>query len=318
MEKIYRISELKGKIHNPVVTLGVFDGVHRGHQKIIEYTKSLASEKSGDSVIITFDVHPRVLLENKTPFFITSLSHRLVLFERLSVDYTLILSFNDSLAQTNAEDFIENILVKELGSKCIVLGFNCHFGKNRSGNIKLVKELAGKYHYEAHECPPETYKGQVISSTIIRKAIQEGALEKAEAMLGRPVSILGTVVRKSGRGVTMGYPTANLDLHHEIRPPQGVYATKVCWKEKEYLALTNIGSRPTFSKETLSSEDETMEIETHILDFHESIYGKDLEVQFLFRIRDEIPFGSIEALKQQIEKDKEILLKKVLSGALMK
>ena len=116
----------------------------------------------------------------------------------------------------------------------------------------------------------------------------------------------------------MGYPTANLDLHHEIRPPQGVYATKVCWKEKEYLALTNIGLRPTFSKEPLSSEDETMEIETHILDFHESIYGKDLEVQFLFRIRDEIPFGSIEGLKKQIEKDQEILLKKVPSGTLTK
>ncbi|MCF6148394.1 MAG: bifunctional riboflavin kinase/FAD synthetase [Candidatus Kuenenia sp.] len=318
MEKIYSINELKRKIHNPVVTLGVFDGVHRGHQKIIEYTKRLASEKGGNSVVITFNIHPRILLENKSPFFITSLSHRLVLFQRLGVDYTLILPFDDTLAQTEAEDFIKDILVKKLGLECIVLGFNCHFGKNRSGNIKLVKELAGKYHYEAYECPPETYEGQVISSTIIRKAIQEGSLEKAEVMLGRPVSILGTVVRKSGRGTTLGYPTANLDLHHEIRPPQGVYATKVCWKEKEYLALTNIGVRPTFSKELFSSEDETMEIETHILDFHESIYGEDLEVQFLFKIRDETPFGSIEELKRQIEKDKEVLLKKIFTGIMPK
>jgi len=318
LEKIYSINELKRKIHDPVVTLGVFDGVHRGHQKIIEYTRRLASEKGGNSVIITFTIHPRVLLENKTPFFITSLPHRLVLFQRLGVDYTLILPFDETLAQTDAEDFIKNILVKKLGTKHIVLGFNCHFGKNRSGNIKLVKELADKYQYEAYECPPEKYNGRIISSTNIRKAIQEGSLEDAEAMLGRPVSILGTIVKKSGRGASLGYPTANLDLHHEIRPPQGVYATKVFWKEKEYLALTNIGLRPTFSKELFSSEDETMEIETHILDFHESIYGEDLEVQFLFRIRDEIPFNSVDDLKRQIEKDKEIVLKKALSYSLLK
>ena len=130
-------------------------------------------------------------------------------------------------------------------------------------------------------------------------------------MLGRPVSILGTVVKKSGRGRTLGFPTANLNLHHEVRPPRGVYGTRVRWAGHEHLALTNIGSRPTFAKEPLTSEDETLEIEVHILDFQESLYGLDLEVQFLFKIRDEIPFKTADELKSQIEKDKEVLLTRI-------
>jgi riboflavin kinase/FMN adenylyltransferase len=128
-------------------------------------------------------------------------------------------------------------------------------------------------------------------------------------MLGRPVSILGTVVRKSGRGKTLGYPTANLDLHHEVRPPRGVYGTKLCWAGHDYLALTNIGMRPTFAREPFTGEDERLEVEVHILDFHENIYGQNLEVQFLFKIRDEMPFTTSEELKSQIERDEEDLLK---------
>ncbi|MEP9412616.1 MAG: hypothetical protein HRF42_14725, partial [Candidatus Brocadia sp.] len=162
-------------------------------------------------------------------------------------------------------------------------------------------------------CPPLIYRGQVISSTAIRKAILEGELEKAEAMLGRPVSVLGTVVKKSGRGRILGYPTANLELHHEVRPPRGVYGTKVRWAEQVHLALTNIGLRPTFVQEPFTGEEETLEIEVHILDFQGSLYGQTLEVQFLFKIRDEIPFQTAEELKTQIERDKEALLKKALT-----
>ncbi|MCF6156555.1 MAG: bifunctional riboflavin kinase/FAD synthetase [Candidatus Brocadia sp.] len=314
MEKIYGIKELPRKINYPVVTIGMFDGVHRGHQKIIECIRHYALTRKGESVVITFNRHPKSIIENRPPSFIISMDHRLSLFERLGVDHTVVLQFDQKLAEMTAEDFIREILVCWLGVKCIVLGFNCHFGKDRQGNITLVRKLADHYGFEVYECPPVIYRGQVISSTAIRQAILNGELDKAEAMLGRPVSILGTVVKKSGRGRILGYPTANLNLHHEVRPPQGVYGTKVRWAEQDYLALTNIGLRPTFAKEPFTSEDETLEIEVHILDFQGSLYGQNLEVQFLFKIRDEIPFQTVEELKAQIEKDKEILLKRALTA----
>lgn len=313
LETIYGIKELARKIHNPVATLGVFDGVHRGHQKIIETVKQHAGREKGESVVITFDRHPKNVIESRPPSFITTLEHRLVLFERLGVDHTVVLAFDQKLSRMTAEDFVRDILVRWLNVKSLVLGFNCHFGKDREGNIALVRKLANDYGFAVYGCSPEIYRGQVISSTAIRQAIQGGLLEKAQGMLGRPVSIMGTVVEKSGRGRVLGYPTANLNLHHEVRPPRGVYGTKVHWKGQEYLALTNIGLRPTFAKESFASDDETLEIEVHILDFREDIYGRDLEVQFLFKIRDEIPFKTTDELKAQIERDKELLLKKALT-----
>ena len=312
METIYGIKELARKIHYPVATIGMFYGVHRGHQKIIECIRYKASQQNGESIVITFDRHPKNIIENRPPSFITSLEHRLKLFERFGVNHSVVLGFDIKLAIMSAEDFVREILVSWLDIKCIVLGFNCRFGKDREGDITLVRKLSDKYGFEVYGCPPLLYRGQVISSTAIRKAILQGELEMAEGMLSRPVSILGTVVEKSGRGRTLGFPTANLNLHHEVRPPRGVYGTRVLFAGQEHLALTNIGLRPTFATEPLSSEDETLEIEVHILDFQESIYGKDLEVQFLFKIRDEIPFKTAEELKSQIEKDKEILLKRTL------
>lgn len=309
MDIILGMTGLRKKIQYPVATLGMFDGVHLGHQKIIECIRRFAAEKQGESVVITFDCHPKSVIENRPASFITSLNHRLALIERLGVDHTVVLHFNQKLAQMTAKDFIKEILVEWLGVKCVVLGFNCRFGKNREGNSALVNKLAVDYGFEAHGCPPVVYKDQVISSTAIRQAILDGNLEKAAGMLGRPVSILGTVVKKIGRGKTLGYPTANLDLHHEVRPPRGVYGTKVCWSGQWHLALTNIGLRPTFAREAPVSENETMEIEVHIVDFEENLYGRDLEVQFLFKIRDEMSFKTAEELKAQIEKDKDTLLK---------
>jgi len=310
LETIYELKESTRKLHYPVATIGMFDGVHLGHKKIIDTIRHYALEKKGESVVITFDRHPKNITENRPPSFLTSLQHRLTLFERLGVDLAVVLTFDQKLAQMTAEDFIHEILVCWLGAKCIVLGFNCHFGKGRRGNITLVRKLADKYGFEVYECPPILYRGHVISSTAIREAILKGALEKAEGMLGRPVSIMGTVVKKSGRGKTLGYPTANLNLHHEVRPPRGVYGTRVHWGGQDYLALTNIGLRPTFAREPFTSEDETLEIEVHILYFQESLYGKDMEVQFLFKIRDELSFKTADELKAQIERDKEMLLQK--------
>lgn len=287
----------------------MFDGVHLGHQKIIECVKHFAVEKQGESVVITFDRHPKSVTENRPASFITSLNHRLSLLARLGVDNAVVLNFDQKLSQMTAGDFIREIMVRRLGVKCMVLGFNCRFGKNREGNSALVNTLAAHYGFEVHGCPPVAYKDQVISSTAIRQAILNGDLEKAAGMLGRPVSILGTVVKKAGRGRTLGYPTANLNLHHEVRPPRGVYGTRAYWSGQWHPALTNIGVRPTFAKEAPVSECETMEIEVHIVNFQENLYEHDLEVQFLFKIRDEMSFETAEELKAQIKKDEEALLK---------
>ena len=287
----------------------MFDGVHLGHQKVIECVNRFAAEKQGKSVVITFDRHPKSITENRPASFITSLNHRLSLLERLGVNNAVVLGFDQKLAQMAAGDFIKEIMVERLGVKCVVLGFNCRFGKNREGNSALVNTLAARYGFEVHGCPPVAYKDQVISSTAIRQSILDGDLEKAAGMLGRPVSIIGTVVKKAGRGRTLGYPTANLNLHHEVRPPRGVYGTMAYWSGQWYPALTNIGMRPTFAKEAPVSESETMETEVHIVNFQENLYGSDLEVQFLFKIRDEMSFETTEELKTQIEKDKATLLR---------
>ncbi len=311
MNIIFDIAGLRKKIPNPVATLGMFDGVHLGHQKVIECVNHFAAEKQGESVVITFDRHPKSITENRPASFITSLNHRLSLLERLGVDNAVVLGFDQKLAQMAAGDFIKEIMVERLGVKCVVLGFNCRFGKNREGNSALVNTLAAQYGFEVHGCPPVAYKEQVISSTAIRQAILEGDLENAAGMLGRPVSIIGTVVKKAGRGRTLGYPTANLNLHHEVRPPRGVYGAMAYWSGQWHPALTNIGMRPTFAKETPVSESETMEIEVHIVNFQENLYGCDLEVQFLFKIRNEMSFETAEELKVQIEKDKAALLKRM-------
>ena len=304
---------LRKKIQYPVVTLGTFDGVHLGHQRIIECVKRFAAERQGESVVITFDRHPKSVIENKPVSFITSLNHRLALIERLGVDRVVVLNFDQKLVQMTAEDFIKEIMVEWLGVKFVVLGFNCRFGKNREGNSALVNKLAAGYGFETYGCPPVVYGEQIISSTAIRQAILDGDLKRAAGMLGRPVSILGTVVKKAGRGRVLGYPTANLNLHHEVRPPRGVYGTRVYWSGQWHLAVTNIGLRPTFAKEVPASENETMEIEVHIINFEKNLYGRDIEVQFLFKIRDEVSFKTIEELKAQIEKDKDTLSKSSLS-----
>ncbi|MFQ5962845.1 MAG: bifunctional riboflavin kinase/FAD synthetase [Candidatus Scalinduaceae bacterium] len=302
MDTILGIKKLQKKLIWPVVTLGVFDGVHLGHQRVIEKTVNLANKKKGESIVLTFGRHPRSILSKEPQSCITSLEHRLVLFEQLGVDITVVLKFSKKVSETSAEDFITRIIYGWLGAKVIVLGFNCSFGKDRMGNASMVHDFANKYGFEVVTCKPVESEGETVSSTAIRKNIVQGDLQKAKGMLGRRVSVFGTVVKGSGRGKMLGFPTANLNLHHEIKPPSGVYATKVFLSGKEYGAITNVGKRPTFGENTRSSEPI---VEAHIVDFNESIYGKDLEVQFLFKLREEIKFENIDELKQQLKRDKK-------------
>jgi riboflavin kinase / FMN adenylyltransferase len=301
LDTISGIKKIQKKLTWPVVTLGVFDGVHLGHQKVIKKTINLANKENGESIILTFDRHPKSFLSQKQQTCITSLEHRLVLFEQLGVDISVVLDFDKKIAEISAEDFIAKIIHEWLGAKVVVLGFNCSFGKDRRGDASMVCDFAGKYGFEVVVCEPVEFEGEITSSTAIRKKIIQGDLQKAKGMLGRRVSVFGTVTKGFGRGVELGFPTANLNLHHEIKPPSGVYATKAFLDGREYNAITNIGNCPTFEK---NADDNEPIVEVHIIDFSESIYGKDLEVQFLYKLREEIKFENADELKRQLERDK--------------
>ena len=312
MEIINGIEKPLRRLSWPVVTLGVFDGIHRGHLQLINKAISWAKKEGGESVVLTFSKSPKVVLGRRPSSIITSLEHRLHFFERYGVDITVVMEFNDDVANIKADDFIKRVLHNWLGVKGVVLGHNCSFGKNGEGNKSLINRFANQYGYEVYSCEPVKLEGQIISSTLIREAIMCGDLKRAEVMLGRPVTVLGTVVSGSKRGSKVLFPTANLDLHHEIMPPIGVYGTIVQLNGKEFYAITNIGTRPTFEAEPFDKINnlETV-VEVHILDFADSIYGQDLEVRFVCKIRDERKFNSVEELKKQIEDDRDTFLKHV-------
>lgn len=284
--------------------------MHLGHQKIIQEARDWARNNKGETVVITFKSHPKAVLSGRPLNFITSLEHKLVLLQRQGVDIILVFDFKE-VAELRAEDFIRQV-VGMLGTKGWVMGINSHFGKNREGDFSLASRLSQYYGYQLRVCPPVNYKGDIISSTRIRTAILAGDLEEAEGMLGRPVSVLGTVVRGSGRGKSLGYPTANLDLQQEIRPPSGVYATWVTLHGKDYLSLTSIGTRPTFEGEGKETS------EVYIINFDRDLYGEVLEVKFIYKLREELKFASAEALKAQMDKDKEEVLRKPGKNTLTK
>lgn len=290
-------------------TVGVFDGVHRGHRALIDELVSWAHSHHGDAVVVTFDRHPREVLHGERPAALASLEHRLVLLERANVDAAVILPFDRSMASIEAEEFVRGVLVGKLGAKRVLLGANHRFGKDRKGDLALLRRLAPSLGFEVRgiELEVSAEKTATISSTAIRDAIKEGRLEDAERLLGRPVTVLGDVAKGEARGRQLGFPTANLDLHHEARPPRGVYACLVAVGEKgrapdenapRRLAVANIGRRPTFHPE--GGEDM---VEVHVLDLDEDLYGKTLEVAFLAKLRDEQKFSGAAALVEQIRKD---------------
>jgi riboflavin kinase/FMN adenylyltransferase len=305
-------SVARGDLREPVAaTVGVFDGVHKGHRRILDELVRWAREGGGSSVVVTFDRHPREVLRGEKPAAIQSLEHRLVLLERVGIDAAWILPFDRATASIEAEAFVRDFLVGRLGVKRVLLGADHRFGKDRRGDIALLERLGPRLGFEARGVPLEASQGsrtsETISSTAIRDAIREGRLEDAERLLGRPVSVLGEVVRGEARGRFLGFPTANLDLHHEARPPRGVYACLVALGEGGRppeegaplrLAVANIGRRPTFHPE--GGEDL---VEVHLLDLDMDLYGRTLEVFFLMKLREERRFAGPHELAQQIRAD---------------
>jgi len=279
------------KISYPtIVTIGIFDGVHKGHQKILQRVLNEARKNRLKSVVVTFDPHPVKIL---SPFaqipLLMSLDHRIRLIKKMGVDYCLVKKFTKEFSKLCPEEFIKDILVDKLNLKVLVTGENFLFGFREKGCSKLLKKLSKIYNFKFYGIPPLKIEGEYVSSTRIRKLIEKGRLELAKKLLGRPVTILGTVVKGKSLGRELGFPTANIDPHHESIPPAGVYSVDAAMGKKFYRGVLNISLHKI--------------IEVHILNFNKNIYGRDIEVIFKQKIRNEKKFKSLEALQRQISLD---------------
>jgi riboflavin kinase/FMN adenylyltransferase len=294
-----------GSLKRPAVTLGVFDGVHRGHRRVFAELASVAERLGGERVVVTFDRHPRAALGQAAPPLITSLDHRLALFEKSGIDAAVVLRFDAELARLGAEDFVRDLLVGRIGARAIVLGRDAHFGRGRGGDVTLLERLSGPLGFElcAVDLLAAGSAGEAaVSSTAIRAAIRAGRLDEARAMLGRPVSLLGRVVRGDARGRLLGFPTANLDLCQELTPPRGVYAGEVEVDGVVFPTMQNLGLRPTVCG---AGDGAAERLEVHLLGFDADLYGRVLEVAMLRRLRDEVRFPSLADLEAQLARDRD-------------
>lgn len=283
----------------PVVTIGMFDGVHRGHQRVLLELRRWAARLRTTTVVVTFDRSPKTLISGKPVPCITSLEHRLVLFERLGIDACAVLRFDRRLRRVSARDFVRNILCGRLRAMAVLLGFNCRFGRGAEGDYALLRQLEREGVCLARQVPrPVTVGGRPISSSAIRTAIEAGRLDDAARMLGRPVSVLGTVVRGERRGSRIGFPTANLNLHHEVKPSSGIYVCAARVGRTWRPALTSIGRKPTFPHPPAENV-----VEVFIPGLRRCLYGRDVEVRFVRKLRDQAKFPSVDALVRQIQND---------------
>jgi riboflavin kinase/FMN adenylyltransferase len=298
MKIIHDINEINQPIKNPVLTIGNFDGVHKGHMSLFDKVKEQAKKIDGTSVVMTFDPHPlKVMNSRSSPPIITPTGQKLELIARTGIDLIICIKFTLEFASITARDFIKDLLVERLGIKEIVVGYDYSFGYKREGNIELLRELGKQYKYKVHVVSPVMVDNILVSSTTIRKLIKEGKLSEAKLLLGRDYQISGTVIKGKNRGARLlGFPTANLKIIDELIRKNGVYAVKVILGDRTYPGVTNIGFNPTFHENTLS-------IETHILDFSGDILGRTMRVDFIERLRDEKSFENLEQLARQISRD---------------
>jgi riboflavin kinase/FMN adenylyltransferase len=296
--KIFHGTENANILRPTVLTLGVFDGLHLGHQAIMRTVVERAKATGSNATAITFDPHPRSVLHPKSaPPLLQTLDQRLANLEVLGIEQTIVVTFNNRFAAQPADVFLRDIVHDRLHAKEVYLGKGFAFGRDRGGNIDLLRKMAGELGFFADEVAEVTLRGQRISSSKIRQLLAEGRTNLARRMLGRPYGVEGVIIRGNRRGHTIGFPTANLKPHNRVVPKFGVYATATLVDGTWRRSITNIGVRPTFETEAEPS------IETYLFDFDGDLYGDVLRVRFLHRIRDERKFNGIDELKAQIEKD---------------
>ena len=305
MKTLYSLKGLKGMIAPSVVTVGVFDGVHIGHKKVITQLLKEAKAYKLKPVVITFDPHPAKLLKQRgRVLMLSSLQHRLRLLEELGVELCVVIDFNRKFIEKDAESFLRDLLVNKLNMKKLVIGDKFSFGRERLKNAASLRSISKKLGFQVRIIRSKRYKSAAISSSVIRHLIEKGKLNIASRLLARPVSVLGTVIHGRKRGRIIGFKTANIDPHHEAIPPSGVYAVYSRIGKSNYRSVLNIGTRPTFNEKDPS-------IEAHIFGINRDLYGKVIEVSFVKKIRPEKRFENEDILRAQIIKD-SIVAKRLL------
>ncbi len=308
MEVIEGIEAIRRTLKNPVLTIGNFDGVHRGHQVLFKKANEWAERLKGESVVITFHPHPlQVLSPREGLVFITPHERKLELIALCGIDVTIVVPFSAQFARISADDFVRTLLVDRIGTKGIVVGQDYRFGYGRVGDIEFLKRMGNDYGFEVETVSGVEIDGTVVSSTLIRNLIQEGDLGEANRLLGRPYEIAGVVIAGHQRGgKLLGFPTANISLSSQAPPKPGVYAVKVKVGDRTCNGAANVGYNPTFGGTELS-------VEAFLFDFNENIYEQAIRIRFIERLRDERRFSGPDELASQIRKDvekaKEILAK---------
>ena len=283
------------------VTIGTFDGVHFGHQKIIEKLVTEAKKAGKKSVVLTFFPHPRMVLQKDASLeLINTIDERAELLEKTGLDYLIIHPFSKEFSRTTALEFVRDILVNQLNISKLIIGYDHHFGKNREGNITQLTEYSHLYDFTVEEIPAQDIDDVSVSSTKVRKALHAGNLKTANDYLGYNFMLNGTVVNGKKLGGKIGYPTANLDIKesYKLIPKTGVYVVKAVLKEQEVFGMMNIGNRPTFNGDHQT-------IEVHFFDFNQDLYHQNLRIELLYFLRDEQKFDSVELLVHQLKKDEQ-------------
>lgn len=299
MESLRSIPEL-AKLEGPLfLAIGVFDGVHLGHQAVIRTSAEHAKEVSGTPVVVTFDPHPaKVLRPQDAPHLLTATQHKIALIRDLGVAHLLVIRFDRTFAGTPPETFVRQLVESSKPLREICVGHEWSFGKNRAGNLALLQKLGSEYHFNVVGIKPVTVNGTVVSSTAIRDAVEKGKFAKAAEMLGREYTILGTVKEGAHLGKKLGFPTANLSAHSEQFPPNGVYVAEARLDGVTWRGVANLGTRPT-----IESEKPERVLEVYLFDLHRDIYGEDVEIRFVRYLRPEKKFESLDELAAQIARD---------------
>lgn len=303
--KIYHTLEDFTQLRYGVVTSGTFDGVHLGHQKILQRLREVAEKNHGETVVITFWPHPRLILKPEVPFMklLNTFEEKAELLRQQGINHLIRIPFTKEFSQISSQQFITEILVDSIGTKKLVIGYDHRFGKNREGSFELLKINGPSYGFDVEEIPKQEVDHVGISSTRIRKALAEGDIDTANHFLGRPYSLSGRVIKGDKLGRVLGFPTANIDLdsHDKLVPAEGIYVVQVVYEKIIFGGMLYIGYRPTVDGSRRS-------IEVNIFEFDRDIYGETIQLLFIKLLRADSKFSDLESLKNQLQIDKELSL----------
>ncbi len=299
--KVYQGLESFSKLDNAVVTTGTFDGVHIGHKQILKRVNEIAAKTKGESVLLTFYPHPRMVLQEDSDLkLLNTIEEKTELLREAGIQHLIIQPFTKEFSRTTSLEYVRDILVNTIGTKKLVIGYDHHFGRNREGSFEHLKDYGPIYGFEVEEISAQDIDDVKVSSTKIRRSVEEGDIETANTYSGSPYPISGVVIGGEKLGRQLGFPTANIKIGNKYKlvPPNGVYAVKVDYSGETFLGMMNIGKKPTFEK-----NGKQRFIEVHLLDFDADLYGEYLEIKLYKKIREEKKFDSKEELVAEIEKD---------------